>query len=194
MALLAIAALLLAGGGWMWLNDASAASIGIPGVPQGTTVTCNGNRDHNITVNNGTPVDASTQGAIQALVGATTLTSDGRQATQLTVRDTHTEGFVEGVGNLVITLDTSRQSPSSSLTANQTGSLYPATQVMRFFPVFILNDETFTSTTPVQVVNSNVTSFPPKPGTVYVLTNSMVLRSAAGNTISLKPGKAFTIS
>jgi hypothetical protein len=175
----------------MWLKDASAA-IGIP--PAGANVSCAGDRDHEIAVNGGASVAAATQGAIQAQVGQTTLTTDGRQTTQLRVTNTFTEGYVEGVGNLVITLDTSRPSVASSLTANQRGAAFPATQVMRFYPKFILNDEVFQSTTPVQVVSSSVTSFPPEEGTVYVLTNSMVLTSSAGNTISLKPGKAFTIT
>ena len=191
IALSSIAAGLLAGGGWMWMQEASAA-VGVPAA--GTAVACGGNRDHSISVNNGTFVNAATQGAIHAIVGQTGLTSDGRQTTQLTVTDTSTEGYVEGVGTLQITLDKSKPSVASSLTANQKGAPFPATQTMRFYPQFILNQESFTATAPVQVVSSSVTSFPPQPGTVYVLTNAMVLRSAQGNTISLKPGRAFTIT
>jgi hypothetical protein len=155
---------------------------------------CKGDKSHLLQLNAGPTLDAVTTGSIVAVVGQTGLTPDGRQTTQLTVRGTHTEGFVSGVGDLVITMDSSQAAPKSSLTANQRGAAFPATQTMRFFPVLTLNDEAFTSTTPVQVVSSSVTSFPPQPGTVYVLTNSMVLRSDKGNTISLEPGKAFTIT
>ncbi len=191
LALSSAAAVLLAGGGWMWLQEASAA---ISALPQGTIFTCNGNRDHEIAVNGGPSLNAATLGAIKAEVGKTTTTSDGRQTTSLKVVDTFTHGRVEGLGDLVITLDSSRPSPASSLTANRSGSAYPATQTMRFFATFVLNGEAFNSSDPVQVVNSNVTSFPPAPGTVYVLTNAMTLTSAQGNTLSLKPGRAFTIN
>lgn len=175
----------------MWLQEVSAA-IAVP--PPGTVVTCAGSRSHLIAVNNGPSLSAATSGAIKAEVGATTRTSDGRQTTSLKVVDTFTHGSVEGLGDLVITLDKSRPSPASSLTANGTSSVFPATQTMRFFATFVVNGEAFKSIDPVQVVNSNVTSFPPEPGTIYVLTNAMTLKSAQGNTLSLKPGKAFTIN
>jgi hypothetical protein len=191
LTLLSATALLLAGGGWMWLQEASAA-INIP--PPGTIQKCTGSRSHIISVNNGPSVLANTLGAIKAEVGETTTLQDGRQSTALTVLDTLTEGRVDGVGDLVITVDKSRPSVASSLTSNQRGQQFPATQTMRFYPEFILNGESFRSATPVNVVNSNVGSFPPAKGTVYVLTNSMVLRSDAGNTITLQPGKAFSIT
>ena len=191
LTLLSATAVLLAGGGWMWLQEASAA-VNIPA--PGTRVACSGSRSHIISVNNGPLVAAATLGAIKADVGETTTLSDGRQSTQLTVVDTFTQGTVEGVGDLVITLDKTKPSLASSLTSNQRDKQFPATQTMRFYPEFILNGESFRSTTPVNVVNSNVGSFPPARGTVYVLTNSMVLKSDAGNTITLQPGKAFSIT
>jgi len=191
LALLSATAVLLAGGGWMWLQEASAA-INVPA--PGTIQKCTGSRSHIISVNNGPLVSANTLGAIKAEVGETTTLSDGRQSTQLTVIDTFTEGTVQGVGDLVITLDKSKPSLASSLTSNQRDRQFPATQTMRFYPEFILNGESFVSDAPVQVVNSNVDSFPPARGTVYVLTNSMVLKSKAGNSITLQPGKAFSIT
>jgi hypothetical protein len=192
IALSSVAAGLLVGGGWVWLKDASA--ITTPYAQPDVAVSCAGDREHELAVNSGPFIDAATQGAIHALTGKTTLTSDGRQTMALTVTGTSTDGYVEGVGQLTISMDTSRQAPASSLTANQRGAAFPATQVMRFYPKFTLNDEVFTSTTPVQVVSSNVSSFPPAKGTAYVLTNSMTLRSDKGNTISLRPGRAFTIT
>lgn len=65
---------------------------------------------------------------------------------------------------------------------------------MRFYPVFIVNGEVFKSADAAELVNSDVTSFPPKPGTVYVLTKHITLKSAEGNSIDVQPGRAFTIS
>jgi hypothetical protein len=180
VALLSVAAVLLVGGGWFWLRDASAAA-------------CSGVRQHGVSVNGGPLVNAVTNGAITITRGGTTTLPDGRQVTALNVEDTFTHGKVEGLGDLVITLDDTRQSPRSTLTSHKAGSAFPATQEINFFPAFVLNGEVFRAEQPANVVNSNVSSFPPAPGTVYVLTNSMTLRSEEGNTMTLTPGKAFTI-
>lgn len=58
LAVLSVGVALLAGGGWVWLQDASAA-IGVPS--PGTVVVCGGDRDHWISVNTGPFVEASTQ-------------------------------------------------------------------------------------------------------------------------------------
>lgn len=177
----------LVGAGGLWLQrDASAA---LPVVFK-----CIGNRHHWLSFNRAASVQASSQGAITVAAGDPTTTSDGRETRALTVLDTYTEGRVEGLGDLVITLDTSRKTPASSLTANQRDRAFPATQVMRFYPLFIINGETFRSADPVQVVNSSVSTFPPSPDTTYVLTNEMTLEGDEGNTITLEPGKAFTIT
>jgi hypothetical protein len=190
VALSSVATGLLVGGGWLWLQEASAAAYPRPG----TIFVCKGIRPHTIRFNDGLSVDASTQGAIQAVAGESTTTADGREGVELTVIDTNTEGYVEGVGPLQITLDKNKPSVPSSLIANQKEAPFPATQTMRFYPQFNLNGEVFSSDTPVDVVNSSVKSFPPEPGTVYVLTNDVTLVSEKGNTISLTPGRAFTIT
>ena len=183
----------------MWMQEASAVATGV-GVGNSTfpheaeEQTCDGDRSHRIRFNGGPPIDADTQGAMQAVVGKVSETSDGRQTAELTITDTSTEGHVEGIGQLRITLDKNRPAVPSSLTANQKEAPFPATQTMRFYPLFILNEEVFSSETPVDVVNSNVKSFPPEPGTVYVLTNDVTLVSEKGNKIDLSPGEAFTIT
>lgn len=194
LALSSVSAMLLLGGGWMWLDESSAARPGT-GLPEpGVNAICNVARNPPISVNGGPLVTADTAGAISATVGATTTTPDGRQTTRLSVTHTHTSGQVEGIGELDITLDTSRTQPPSSLTANQPGKAFPATQTMRFYPVFVLNGEVFKSADSAELVNSSVTSFPPAPGTVYVLTRHITLKSAEGNSIDVPPGKAVTIS
>jgi hypothetical protein len=194
LVLSSVGAMLVVGGGWMWLGEATAARPGANLPSPGITASCPGVRDPDISINGGPFVAADTAGSISATAGATTKTPDGRQTTRLIVNNTYTSGRVEGVGDLAITLDTSRTPPPSSLTANQTGQAFPATQTMRFFPVFILNGEVFNSADAAELVNSSVTSFPPRPGTVYVLTKHITLTSQEGNSIDVKPGRAFTIS
>lgn len=194
LALSSVGAMLVVGGGWMWLEESSAArpsgSLPNPGI----TATCNLVRDPDISVNNGPAVSANTAGSISATAGGTTTTPDGRLSTRLIINNTYTTGKVEGIGDLAITLDSSRTQPPSTLTSNQPREAFPATQTMRFFPVFILNGEVFKSADAAELVNSNVTSFPPQPGTVYVLTKHITLKSAAGNSIDVPPGRAVTIS
>ena len=56
-----------------------------------------------------------------------------------------------------------------------------------------INGEDFNAETPAQVVSSSVDTFPPRRGTVYVLTNEMTLKSAKGNTLEIYPGKKFVV-
>lgn len=195
LTLLSIAMLLLVGGGWIWLQESSAAVDVRPAT--GTKQVCNGIRTPVINVNQGPDVQTTSTGSIRVTVGQTFTTSDGRQVTELSVDNTLTTGKAEGIGDISISNDTSRPAPTSSLTANRAGRSFPATQVMRFNPVIVLNGETFkadASADPASLVNTSVMSFPPPAGTVYVLTNTQTLRSSAGNTITVQPGKAFTIT
>ncbi len=189
LALSSVAAVMLAGGGWMWLQEASAAQIAV-----GVRVTCKGDKSHLLALNRGPFLTAASVGGIDATTGTTFTDSQGHQVTNLRVDDVYSLGKVEGAGDLAIGMDASRTAPPSSLRSNQRGSAFPATQTMRFFPVIVLNNEVFKSTGAVEVVSSSVQSFPPAPGTTYVLTNALSLTSASGNTIDLQPGKAFTIT
>lgn len=179
-ALLSIAAMLLVGGGWVWLRDASAAN-------------CPGNKTHEVEFNGGFPVQAETTGGILVLPGPTTTTPTGHVVTTLHIEDVYSNGRVEGLGDLDISLDTTRKAPKSTLTSLRAGTSLPARQVMQFYPVFTLNGEVFQADQPARIENSNVDSFPPRPGTVYVLTNAMTLKGDQGNTLTLRPGKAFTV-
>jgi hypothetical protein len=181
VALLSVAALLLVGGGWVWLNEASAAA-------------CPGNKEHDVIINGGPVIHAETQGGILISRGTTFTTSTGHAVTPLHIDDVFSSGKVQGLGDLAISLDTSRKQPTSSLTGLRAdGTPLPARQVLQFYPVFELNGEVFRATGPARVENSNVDSFPPRPGTVYVLTNAVSLTSAEGNRMDLRPGRAFTI-
>lgn len=189
LALSSVAAMLLAGGGWMWLQEASALNV-----QPGVVVTCKGDKSHLFEVNNGPRFDVLTRGGIESTVGATSIDAAGHEVTTLHVNDVFSMGSVDGLGQVSIGMDKSRQAGPSTVRSNYKGRTFPATQTMRFFPVIVVNNEVFKSADAVQVVNSNVESFPPAPGTAYVLTNAVTFKSAAGNTIDLEPGKAFTIT
>ncbi len=181
VALLSVAAMLLVGGGWVWLHEASAAA-------------CPGTKEHDVIINGGPVIHAATQGGILISRGTTVTSSTGHGVTPLHIDDVFSSGKVQGLGDLAISLDTSRKQPTSSLTGLRSdGSALPARQVLQFYPVFELNGEVFRANGPARVENSNVDSFPPRPGTVYVLTNAVSLTSDEGNTMDLKPGRAFTI-
>src|ERR1043166_9841648 len=64
IALLSAAAVLMVGGGWLLLRDASAAA-------------CPGNKEHEVQFNGGFPVHAETNGGIDVLPGPVTTTPTG---------------------------------------------------------------------------------------------------------------------
>jgi hypothetical protein len=181
-ALLWMAAVLLVGGGGIWVRDASAAAHP-------------GDKYHDISFNGGPIIHAKTSGGINIDIGQPTTTSDGRRLIPLTVVDLYSSGFIEGIGDINIRLDAARTAAAgpSSLTANQKDADFPATQSMVFYPIFTVNGEDFNADQPAQVVNASVEVFPPKPGTTYVLINKMTLRSEDGNTLELFPGKKFVV-
>ncbi len=192
LALASVAALLLVGGGLVWLQDSSAAlSSTFPAT--GQRFTCNLNRVPVFNLNRGPNVQTFSTGAISATVGKVGRTSDGRDVAELTGVSTLTKGTAEGIGDLTIASDAER-SAASSLTANQAGKSFPATQVMQFFPVITINGETFNASSAATLVNTDIPSFPAPAGTVYVLTNALTLKSSAGNTVTVQPGKAVTIT
>ena len=189
LALSSVAAMLVAGGGWMWLQEASALNI-----QPGLVVTCKGDKSHLFEINRGPRFDVLTRGGIESTVGTTSIDAAGHEVTTLKVNDVFSMGSVDGLGQVSIGLDKSRQAGPSTLRSNYKGRSFPATQTMNFFPVIVVNNEVFRSSSPVQVVSSSVESFPPAPGTTYVLTNAVSLKSERGNTIDLEPGKAFSIT
>jgi hypothetical protein len=195
IALSSTALLLLVGGGWVWLQNSSAAlSTTFPST--GTRATCNLNRYPIVIFNSSASVKTSSTGAISAVVGKVSKTSDGRDTAELDGVSTLTKGTADGFGDITISNDTSRIA-ESSLTSNQAGRSFPATQTMRFYPVVTLNGETFQSSEssePATLINTSVPSFPAPAGTVYVLANPLTLKSADGNTLTVQAGKVVTIT
>ncbi len=184
LSLLTMALILLAGGSLIWASVADSTRVVIR-CPAGThTHTCH--------LNSGPRLTITTAGSIGAAVGDHFTTSDGREGTQLEVVELQSSGWVEGIGEATFTLDTSRGA-SSSIVANQADARFPATQTMRFYTKLTLNGQSFDSSDPVEVVNTAVTSFPPPPGTIYVLTHEMKMTSDSGDVLVIDPGKAFTV-
>jgi hypothetical protein len=196
LALSSTAALLLVGGGWVWLQDSSAATTAaFPST--GQTFSCGVSRNPLISLNLGPDVSTASTGVISATVGKTSKTTDGRETADVTVLSTLTRGTAEGIGDITIANDTSRPTPPSSLTSNQVGRSFPATQVMRFHPVVTLNGETFrtaSTAAPAALVNTSVSAFPAPAGTSYTLTNALTLESSSGNTLTVEAGRVVTIT
>src|SRR5437764_9238683 len=89
LVLSSVAALVLAGGGLVWLQDSSAAlSSTFP--TTGQQFTCNLNRVPVVNINQGPNIATFSTGAITAQVGRVGKTSDGRDFAELTGVSTFT--------------------------------------------------------------------------------------------------------
>lgn len=189
----AVAALSVLSAGLFYFLPVANAALSIP--PRGTFNPCAGRKSHPIEINRGPIFYARTEGGIGVEVGPHFRTTDGRNGADLIIRNVSSSGPVDGVGFVEIGLDDSR-STRSTLVANQTGSDYPATQTMRFFPTVTIDGKEYRARNAANLVNSAVTSTPPAVGTVYVLTNDIELESVdnSGDVMTIKPSKAFTVT
>lgn len=190
----AVAALSVLGAGLFYFIPVTSAAASFP--PVGTINPCAGWKDHPIELPGGLGFNSHTQGGINVEVGTHFRTTDGRNGANLIIRSVSSAGQVDGVGFVEIGSDASRSS-RSTLVANQTGSDYPATQTMRFFPTVTIDGKEFRALNAANLVNSAVTSTPPAVGTVYVLTNEVALESADDPgkvAMTIKPSKAFTVT
>ncbi len=159
-------------------------------------VTCNGTKDHELTLVAGPRIHIRTEGFLTAGIGEAFTTSDGRQGNVLTVNALASEGKVDALGPVAFKLDTSRQAGSSQIVANQRDRQFPATQTMRFHFTANVGNTTYRSIEPATVLSTNVGSLPPREGTVYTLANAVRLedvRSPGKVAGTLDAGKAFTV-
>lgn len=159
-------------------------------------VTCNGTKDHELTLAGGLPVHIRTEGFLTAGIGEAFVTSDGRRGNVLTVNALASEGNVNGLGAVTFKLDSSRNAGSSQIVANQRNAQFPATQTMRFHFTADIGSKSYRSMDPATVLSTNVGSLPPKAGTVYTLANTVRLEYAGspGKVAgTLAAGKAFTV-
>ena len=172
----------------LYLPSSDAAAIRI--------IRCKGDKSHLLELLGLPPVLATTTGFLDAGVGTSFVTSDGRTGTNLTVEDVFSTGYAEGLGSVTFNLDKSRQAPRSAIVANQKGADFPATQTMNFHFTVSVDGHTYRSLNAASVTNSQVDQFPPAPGTTYVLTNELKLEDTQKPgtvAMTMPPGKAFVV-
>lgn len=144
---------------------------------------------------------AATNGSITAQVGQPISTTDGRSGFQFGVTNFISNGFVQGLGNVSIKLDTSRKPAVSTFISNSpssAGALTAAdsnTQRINFFITVGIDGQQYRSQGQVTLLGTAVDSFPPPPGTVYELASPVNLLDSAGNLAFVLPaGHAARIS
>jgi hypothetical protein len=135
---------------------------------------------------------APTNGQITAQVGQPIQTPDGRSGFNFGVIDFKSTGTVTGLGDVSLTLDTSRRPEPSTFIANTSGQ--DNTQTINFFLNASVNGRQYRSAGQVTLVGTSVASFPPPPGTAYALTTKVSLVDSAGKVaFTLPVGQAATI-
>jgi len=110
---------------------------------------------------------------IEAFVGESSTDREGKRVTPIRIRGMAGRGYATGIGETVYWLDTSRP-VASGLRSKLRGQEFPAVHEMGFhlfFTTEALPGKIFRSINPAVMVNNNATSFPPKPGSRYVLKN-----------------------
>ena len=111
--------------------------------------------------------------SISALVEEKVLDREGKTVTPIRIRGMAGRGRATGIGETVYWLDTSRP-VASGIRAKLRGQEFPAVHEMGFH-LFLTTEalpgQIFRSINPAVMVNNNSMSFPPKPGSRYVLKN-----------------------
>jgi hypothetical protein len=110
-------------------------------------------------------------GSISVLTGTQQTEPDGRVTIPLILQHYKTVSTVQGIGRTVLMLNPSQSVPASSITQNTAGIDFPATQTMRL-PILMSIEaqpgRTFRSIG-YGSLQATTDSFPPRPGTMYVL-------------------------
>lgn len=130
---------------------------------------------------------APTNGPITAQVGQQI--SNGFA---FSVIDFKSTGNVTGLGNVAITLDTTRRPEQSTFVANSSGQ--DNTQRINFFINVDVNGKKYRSAGQVTLLSTSVAAFPPPSGTAYALVNKVQLVDSSGKVAyELPVGQAATI-
>jgi hypothetical protein len=170
----------VAGLGFTMPSSQAAATIGLP--PIGTPCIKTTNMSHTFNPTGGGPIlVANTVGPTSATVTGRTTTPDGRSGVTMTVTDFLSTGRVDGLGDVTITLDNSRQAQPSSFILNSKAGDNGATQRMNFFINVEVDGRRYRSTDQVTLVSTAVQAFPPPPGTIYELVREVKLVDDNGN-------------
>lgn len=110
---------------------------------------------------------------ISATVGEKRIDREGRTVTPIRIRGMAGRGKATGIGETVYWLDTSRP-VESGVRSKLRGQEFPAVHEMGFH-LFLTTEalpgKIFRSINPAVMVNDNALSFPPRPGSRYVLKN-----------------------
>lgn len=138
---------------------------------------------------------AATNGSITAQVGSSVTTSDGRPGVTFSVKGFKTSGRVEGLGEVDLSLDTSRTpSPSTFILNSETGN-DGATQRINFYVTGKVNGQELSSKGQVTLLGTSVQDFPPPEGTVYELASEVTLVNKEGKAVFVLPvGQAAKIT
>jgi hypothetical protein len=178
---LGVTAALLAVAGLGFTMSSTQAAATAPGIitlpPIGTTCIKTTNMYH---VFNPTRLLATTVGPTAARVSGQTTTTDGRSGVTMQVTDFLSTGRVDGLGDVTITLDNSRQAQASSFILNNKTGDNGATQRMNFFINVDVDGKSYHSTEQVTLVSTSVQAFPPPAGTIYELVKEVKLADASG--------------
>jgi hypothetical protein len=173
--------------------------------PPGTACFRPAKMSHIVTQPGGTTgLIADTTGSITAVVGQPISTPDGRQGFTFQVADWNSAGSVPGLGDVSMTLDTSRTPETSTFIANSGGSTGAAstsegtgggnTQRINIFINVDVDGRRYRSAGQVTLLSTDVQAFPPPPGTVYELACRVRLIDSLGKpAFDLPPGYAATI-
>jgi hypothetical protein len=117
--------------------------------------------------------ELASEESLSATIGQKLIDRDGKMVRPIQIRGMAGRGRATGIGETVYWLDTSRP-VESGLRSKLRGHEFPAVHEMGFhlyFTAEALPGKIFRSINPAIMVNDNATSFPPKPGTRYVLKN-----------------------
>jgi hypothetical protein len=181
---LGITAAVLAVAGLGFTMTSTQAAATAPGIitlpPIGTNCIKTTNMYHTF---NPIRVLATTVGPTAAKVVGQTTTTDGRSGVSMVVTDFLSTGRVEGLGDVTITLDNSRQAQNSSFILNNKTGDNGATQRMNFFINVEVDGARYRSTDQVTLVSTDVRAFPPPAGTVYELVSEVKLADANGRVV-----------
>lgn len=137
-------------------------------------------------------VSAPTNGSISAMTGDQFTTPDGRQGMTFNVQNFVSTGNVEGLGDVAITLDRSRQAQPGTFILNSKEGTDGATQRINLFINVSIDGKQYRSANQVTLLSTAVQNFPPPPGTNYELASGVTLLDAATGkaAFSFPPGHA----
>ena len=135
---------------------------------------------------------APTNGSITAQVGQPIKTTDGRNGFNFNVIGFTSNGEVSGLGNVKISLDSTRRSPNSTFIENNNGK--DATQTINFNATFEVNGKSYRNAETITLIGTSVEAFPPPSGTAYALASKVTLVDAQGRAAYTLPvGQAAKI-